>query len=188
MQRHLPVEPLPARRSRHTLPRTKRRAVTGAVNILYLLFWVSLAAIAYFGMNALTAPKVASVAALNHGAREIVIPRSRNGHYFVEGAINGQAVMFMVDTGASTVAIDVPTARNARLPKGYPTTFTTASGEAPGETVPHQRVTVGGLQFDDATVAVIEGAGEISLLGQNILRHLDVTQSGDQMILREKIR
>jgi hypothetical protein len=33
---------------------------------------------------------------------------------------------------------------------------------------------------------VIDGVGEVGLLGQNVLRHLDVTQSGDQMILRAK--
>lgn len=137
-------------------------------------------------MNALTAPKVASVAVSNNGAFEIVIPRSRNGHYYVEGAINGHATVFMVDTGATTVAIDPQIARAAGVPKGYPASFGTASGQAQGETVPRQSVTVGGLRIDDVTIAVIDGVGEVGLLGQNILRHLEVTQSGDQMILRAK--
>ncbi len=144
--------------------------------------------VAYFGMNALTAPKVASVAVSNNGALEIVIPRSRNGHYYVEGAINGHAIIFMVDTGATTVAIDPKIARAAGLPKGYPATFGTASGAAQGETVPRQSVTVGGLRIDNIAIAVIDGVGEVGLLGQNILRHLDVTQSGDRMILRTKAR
>ena len=155
---------------------------------MYLLFWISLAIVAYFGMNALTAPKVASVARSNNGVLEIVIPRSRNGHYYVEGAINGRATTFMVDTGATTVTIDSQVARAAGLPKGYPATFGTASGEARGETVPRQSVTVGNLRIDDVTIAVIDGMGDVGLLGQNILRHLDVTQSGDRMILRAKAR
>ena len=153
---------------------------------MYLLFWISLVVVLYFGMNALTAPKIAKVAVSNNGALEIVIPRSRNGHYFVEGAINGHPVTFMVDTGATTVAIDSRVARAVRLPKGYPATFGTASGAAQGETVPRQTVTVGGLRIDDVNIAVIDGVGEVGLLGQNILRHMDVTQSGDQMILRAK--
>jgi aspartyl protease family protein len=169
-------------------PRGKRRALAGKTNVLYLLFWISLVVIIYFGMNALTAPKVASVAVANNGAMEIVIPRSRNGHYFVEGSINGHPITFMVDTGATTVAIDAQAARAAGLPKGYAATFSTASGQAPGETVPRQSVTVGGLRIDDITIAVISGVGEVGLLGQNILRHLEVTQSGDQMILRTKPR
>lgn len=144
--------------------------------------------VAYFGMKALTAPKIASVAVSNKGALEIVIPRSRNGHYYVEGAINEHAVIFMVDTGATTVAIDSKIARAAGLPQGYPATFGTASGTAQGETVPRQSVTVGGLRIDNIAIAVIDGVGEVGLLGQNILRHLDVTQSGDRMILRAKER
>ena len=163
-----------------------RHAASGKANILYLLFWISLVVVAYFGMNALIAPKIAKVAVANNGALEIVIPRSRNGHYFVEGAINGHPITFMVDTGATTVAIDARVARAAGLPKGYVATFGTASGPAQGENVPRQSVTVGGLRIDDVTIAVIDGVGEVGLLGQNILRHLDVTQSGDQMILRTK--
>ncbi len=168
------------------MPGSKRHAVTGKANILYLLFWVSLAIVAYFGMNALTAPIIANVAVEKNGSMEIVIPRSRNGHYFVEGSINGHAVTFMVDTGASTVAIDKQIARAASLPPGFPATFSTASGPAPGETVPRQRVSVGGLNFDDVTIAVIDGVGSVGLLGQNILRRLEVTQSNDQLTLRTK--
>ena len=186
MNRHLPEEALSERLSSMASPRATRYAAAGKADILYLLFWISLAIVAYFGMNALTAPRIASVAVSNNGVTEIVIPRSRNGHYFVEGSINGHPVTFMVDTGATTVAIDTQIARAAQLPKGYPATFSTASGSAQGETIPRQSVIVGGLQFDDITVAVIGGVGEVGLLGQNILRRLDVTQSGDQMVLRVK--
>ena len=198
VESHLPGEAAPERRAGHAClrgngpgPRPPRRppgrqAVAGKANVPYLLFWVSLVVVTYFGMNALTAPKIAKVAVSNNGALEIVIPRSRNGHYFVEGAINGHPVTFMVDTGATTVAIDSRIARAARLPKGYPATFSTAGGAAQGETVPRQSVTVGGLRIDNVSIAVINGVGEVGLLGQNILRHMEVTQSGDQMVLRAK--
>ena len=178
---------MPARLTAYARLRGKRHAASGRANILYLLFWISLAIVAYFGMNALTAPKVASVVESTNGVSEIVIPRSRNGHYYVEGAINGRATTFMVDTGATTVAIDPRLARAAGLPKGYAATFGTASGPAQGETVPRQSVTVGSLRIDNVTIAVIDGVGEVGLLGQNVLRHLDVTQSGDRMILRAKV-
>jgi aspartyl protease family protein len=180
--------PVPARLPAYVGLPGKHRAVSGRANVLYLLFWISLALVAYFGMKALTAPKVASVAVSNNGSLEIVIPRSRNGHYYVEGAINGYATTFLVDTGATTVAIDPQVARAAGLPKGYPATFGTASGRAQGETVPRQSVTVGGVRIDEVTIAVIDGIGEVGLLGQNILRHLDVSQAGDRMILRAKGR
>lgn len=156
----------------------------GRIHPAFLLFWVALAVVAYFAMDALIKPKVASVVV--EGEREIVIARSRNGHYYVAGAINGHPTTFMVDTGASTVAIDPRIAHAANLPKGQASTFNTASGEAPGEMVPNQSVSVGGFRFDNLRIAVIDGVGEYGLLGQNVLRHLDVIQSGDQMILRVK--
>ena len=71
----------------------------------------------------------------------------------------------------SKTHVNPQVARAAGLPKGYPATFGTASGEAQGETVPRQSVTIGGLRIDGVTIAVIDGVGEVGLLGQNILRH-----------------
>ncbi len=180
--KHMPEYPIPERISSHTSPKAKRRATAGEANILFLFAWIAIAVVAYFAMQAFTAPKIAS----ETSSGEIVIPRSRDGHYYVEGSINGKPVTFMVDTGASTVSIDTRTAQAASVPKGYSATFNTASGETQGEMVPKQRVAVGGFRIDDISVAVIPRLGEIGLLGQNVLRHLDVTQSGDRMILRAK--
>jgi aspartyl protease family protein len=186
--RRLPAQAIPERLAGHAVPRGKRHAAAGKTHVLYLLFWISLVIVGYFAMTALTAPKLARVSVANNGALEIVIPRSRNGHYYIDGTINGYSTTFMVDTGASTVAIDPKIARAARLPDGYAATFGTASGPAQGENVPRQSVSIGGVRIDDVTIAVIDGIGEVGLLGQNVLRHLDVTQAGGEMILRVKPR
>jgi aspartyl protease family protein len=163
-----------------------RRDANGRVKTVFLLFWIAIAVVAYFGMDALVKPRVANVTISTGGGGEIVVPRSRDGHYYVAGAINGHPTTFMVDTGASTIAIDPAVARAAKLPKGLPATFNTASGQAAGEVVTTQSVSVGGFQFGALRIAVIDGVGEYGLLGQNVLRDLEVIQSGDQMILRAK--
>lgn len=170
----------------HATPRGKRHAVAGSTNILFLFAWIAIAIVAYFAMQAFTAPKIARESGDANNSGEIVIPRSRDGHYYVEGSVNGRPMTFMVDTGASTVSVDTRTAQAASMPSGYSATFNTASGVTQGEMVPKQRVTVGGFRIEDISVAVIPRLGEIGLLGQNVLRHLDVTQSGDRMILRSK--
>lgn len=162
------------------------RHISGRIHPAFLLFWIALAVVAYFGMDALVKPRVASITVSEGGGAEIVIPRSRNGHYYVAGTINGHPTTFMIDTGATTVAIDPALARAAKVPKGFSATFNTASGPAEGEVVPQQSVGVGNLHLDDIRIAVIDGIGEYSLLGQNVLRHLEVIQSGDQMILRAR--
>ena len=62
------------------------------------------------------------------GIAEVVLQRNRYGHYVANGAINGQNVTFMLDTGATIVSIPQTIARNLGLRKGAPMTASTANG------------------------------------------------------------
>jgi aspartyl protease family protein len=90
----------------------------------------------------------------------------------------------VVDTGATTVTIGTPVARDARLPEGRPAVFNTANGRVEGRLVPRQRVRVACREADDLTVAVSPGLGEIGLLGQNFLRRFEVVQTARELRLR----
>lgn len=147
------------------------------------IIWVALLGIAYVVIDSQIKPKVATVSG---NATEIVIPRSRNGHFYVAGAINGQAVTFLVDTGASTVSVGMPVARRIGLPSGKPVNIGTANGIAKGEEIVGQTVSIGGIAIRSARIVVLPDLPGEALLGQNVLRHLDVTQSDQQMILRAK--
>ncbi|MGD8796260.1 MAG: retroviral-like aspartic protease family protein, partial [Thiohalophilus sp.] len=52
------------------------------------------------------------------GAREVVLERNRYGHYVANGRINGQEVTFLLDTGATDIAIPQSVARRLNLPRG----------------------------------------------------------------------
>ena len=52
------------------------------------------------------------------GMREVVLQRNRFGHYVTSGTINGQPVTFMLDTGATGVAIPEPVAQRLKIPRG----------------------------------------------------------------------
>ncbi len=152
--------------------------------IAALIIWVSLFAVAYFFFAVAQAPKVAMVNA-NSSGKEIVIPRSKDGHYYVRGKINGYPVDFMVDTGASLVSISYDLARSVNLPRGVPANFSTAGGSMIGEIVPVIDIEVGNMRVNGLSVSVgIQG--NIALLGQNFLRRIDVIQSDDKMLLRIK--
>jgi aspartyl protease family protein len=118
------------------------------------------------------------------GSGEIVLPVAGDGHFYLDGAVNGAPVRFVVDTGATTVTIGTPVARDARLPEGRPAVFNTANGRVEGRLVPRQRVRVACLEADDLTVAVSPGLGEIGLLGQNFLRRFEVVQTARELRLR----
>ena len=55
----------------------------------------------------------------DNGIKEVVLQRNRQGHYVANGTINGVPVTFLLDTGATDVAIPAAIARRAGLNQGY---------------------------------------------------------------------
>lgn len=152
-------------------------------HFLAAVVWCILLGIAYLVMDGQIKPKVALVEA---GASEIVIPRSRDGHFYVAGRIGDQPVNFMVDTGASSVAVSAAVARRLALPRGKPTRVETAGGTAAAEEIAGQQIAIGGIVIPNARVLVLPGMATEALLGQNVLRYLEVSQTDRQMILRAR--
>jgi aspartyl protease family protein len=149
-----------------------------------LAVWTALSAAAYLYFDARQKPTIVTAKA-ELGGGQVVIPRSRDGHYYLHCAIGGQVVDFMVDTGATTVSISRTVARKANLPAGIPASFSTAGGTVAGEIVPGQTVEAGGIVVEGLSVGV--GIhGNIGLLGQNFLRNVDVLQLEEKMILRTR--
>ncbi|MCK9283453.1 MAG: TIGR02281 family clan AA aspartic protease [Rhodocyclaceae bacterium] len=153
-----------------------------------LLFWLVLMAGLYFAFDRYLAPTVVAVSAPNDG--EIVIPRSRDGHYYLAGSINGQPVTFLVDTGATVVSVSRALATAAGLPGGYPTTFNSANGSRKGELVANQSVEAGGVVVGpiDVAVGLDLGRADLALLGQNFLKRMDMIQRDDLLTLRIRTR
>ena len=72
-----------------------------------------------------------SVSTVNAGNyQEVVLKRGRNGHYIFNGEINHRPVTFMVDTGASTIAIPGGLQQGLGIELGPATAVSTASGRA----------------------------------------------------------
>ena len=147
-----------------------------------LAFWLVVMAGLYLVMEQVRAPRAAVVAA--DGA--LVIPRGSDGHFRVAGSINGQPVRFMVDTGASLIAVTDALAQQAGLEGGEVTQFRTANGVRPGRVVVAQSVAVGPLRMSGLRVGTgyTGEAADDALLGQNFLQHFDVQMQRDRMVLR----
>ncbi|MFO1321687.1 MAG: TIGR02281 family clan AA aspartic protease [Burkholderiales bacterium] len=115
---------------------------------------------------------------------EVVVPAHRDGHFYLEGEINGAAVRFLVDTGATYVAVGPAMAGHAGVTGGSPAVFETAAGQVMGRVVPKQRAKVACFELPEVTVAVNPGLGETALLGQNALRRFEVVQTRQALRLR----
>jgi aspartyl protease family protein len=149
-------------------------------------FWLVVMGLLYFAMTHLLKPKPATVTATG----DLVIPKARDGHYYAEGTVGGKPVMFMVDTGASTVTISEAFARTAALDAGTPTTFQTANGTLQGRIVQDVPVTLGPISVSGVRVGVglVGGGPDEALLGQSFLGKFDILMADDKLTLRPKQR
>jgi aspartyl protease family protein len=152
--------------------------------VFWSAVWFGLIAAGFFIADHLTTPAPVVARSLTEGAREIVIPVSRDGHYYLEGAINGVPLRFMIDTGATYVSVGANFARAAGLPQGVPGYFSTANGTVEGEIVKDQEVRADAFRVSGLSVAVTPSMGTPGLLGQNFLRRFEVSQSAGVLRLR----
>lgn len=169
----LPSAPSPAK--------TLRRS-----SLAFLIFWLLLALLLWAIFKWFENQKQASLRAYSLSTGELVIPRSPDGHFYIDGEVNHAPVLFLVDTGASSVAVSEQTARAAQLPAGAPITLSTAGGQRPGELVRKVPVKAGPLVANDTNVIVglQMDSPKAALLGQSFLRHFEVSISAQEMIVR----
>jgi aspartyl protease family protein len=118
---------------------------------------------------------------------ETRVRRSPNGHFYVTALVNGQPVRFLVDTGATTVALTTEDARRAGIafdPGRFDVIGQGASGPVRGQEMHFSSVELDGKERLHVSGVVIEG-GNTSLLGQSYLSRLgNVQMRGDEMLLR----
>ena len=120
------------------------------------------------------------------GLRDVQLQRNKFGHYVTGGTINGQPVTFMLDTGATGVAIPDSVAKRLKLQRGRPYRTQTANGVATSYATTLNEVAVGGITLQNVSAAVAPGlTSEQILLGMSFLKHIEFTQRGDTLILRQ---
>lgn len=152
-------------------------------HLVWIVVWTAVIFAGYLLTDRLTAPPPV-VRSIAQGQQEIVVPVSRDGHYYLDGAVNGVPLRFIVDTGASYVSVGAGFALKAGLRDGIPSYFTTANGPVEGRVVKNQSVRANAFEISGLSVAVMPGQAGEGLLGQNFLRHFEVSQSAATLRLR----
>jgi len=137
---------------------------------------------------AAVAPPAAAAAAVTRddAPRPTVLEREDNGHFFTVADVNGEPIRMVVDTGATEIALTEEDARRIGVdfdPGQYEVVGTGASGAIRGQEVLLDDVVLDGKKVSGLHALVLEGL-TISLLGQNYLRHMDVSIAGDTMTLK----
>ena len=102
----------------------------------------------------------------------IEIRRGPDGHYHWPGAIEGRAVDFLVDTGATGTAISSALARELGLRAIDTVQSSTAGGVVTGEVVRADIVLRGGFRAERLPVVALQGLSDRPLLGMDVLGKL----------------
>ena len=125
---------------------------------------------------AIAAASVASPAPSAANYRMVVVPRDNRGHFKVEARVDGRRLDFMVDTGASNIALTASAAARLGIhpaPRDFTVNVRTANGIARVAPVRLNTVEVGDLVVRDVAALVsVDGALSENLLGLSFLTKL----------------
>ncbi|CDS53950.1 Transporter [Polaromonas sp. CG9_12] len=115
----------------------------------------------------------------------IVLTESSGGHFMTAGQINGRAVQFMVDTGATSIAMGAPDAERAGITykNGVPVQISTANGAALGFRIKLNSVRVGDVEVYDVDAVVIPQPMPFMLLGNSFLSRFQMQRDNTLMTL-----
>lgn len=119
------------------------------------------------------------------GGDRIALTADARGHFLTQGSINNRPVQFMVDTGATTVAIGQAEADRLGLNYrgGRRILLNTANGTAPGWLLKLGTVRVGDVTAYDVDAVVTPAAIPMVLLGNSFLNRFSMRRDGNQMML-----
>lgn len=122
------------------------------------------------------------------GGNRIVLPADSRGHFMTQGAINGRPVTFMLDTGATTVALSAADAQRIGLDysKGQRVQMSTANGVAMGYRLRLQSVRVGDVEVYDIDAIVSQQPMPFVLLGNSFINRFSMRRDADQMVLEKR--
>ena len=129
-----------------------------------------------------------STAANPAGRQTTVLAAGPGGHFVAEGQVNGGAVRFLVDTGATAIALPAADARRLGIDyqKGRRGMTNTAAGPTPMYIVRLDSVRVGGIELQAIDAIVIEQGLNVALLGMTFLNRVEMKRDGATMTLTRR--
>lgn len=118
----------------------------------------------------------------------VILPSDSRGHYRGNGTINGRSVQYVVDTGATSVAMSASTASRlgVNYVKGVRGSVTTANGSVAVYQVTLETVTLGGISVHNVEAVVLPQEMPDILLGMSFLRRMEMKQENANLMLRQR--
>lgn len=162
------------------------RAGMGMTVIAWIIFLAMLFGMFDFLISQRNNPNQNIVTTGDGFQKEIVLQRNVFGHYVSNGTINGNAVVFLLDTGASDIAIPVSIADEIGLQRGREVMVKTANGNARAYRTRLDSVAIGEIELYDLNATILTNIpGQEILLGMNFLKHFEIIQKGKSLTIRQ---
>ncbi|QIZ78552.1 retropepsin-like aspartic protease family protein [Ferrimonas lipolytica] len=155
--------------------------------LMFVMAWLILAALLYFYFD----QKIERQYNPNQNvstdaANTITLQQNRQGHYVTSALLNEQAVVMLLDTGATEISIPAAVADKLQLPRGRPFQVNTANGSIRVWQTHIESLSIGGLTLYNLSAHINPGLdGHTILLGMNALRDLELVQRGKRLTLRK---
>jgi aspartyl protease family protein len=110
------------------------------------------------------------------------------GHFAAAGSINGYPVSFLVDTGATSIAVNAAEAKRMGLDykAGQAGAVNTAAGVVPAWRVTFNTVKVGSITVNQVDGMVVESGLNVPLLGMSFLNRMEMKRDGQTMVLTQR--
>ena len=119
---------------------------------------------------------------------KIVLNAGDGGHFLATGSINGKSAQFMVDTGATTVAMGAAEAQRMGIDYtgGKPVRMNTANGQTLGYLLTLNTVRIGDVEVQNVDAIVSQQSMPYVLLGNSFLTRFSMRRDNDQMVLERR--
>lgn len=121
-------------------------------------------------------------------SNKIVLTAGSGGHFLTQGSINGRAVQFMVDTGATAIGLGMSQAEliGVNYKAGQQVRLQTANGLTPGWLVKLASVRIGDVEVFDVDAVVAAHSMPYVLLGNSFLSRFQMRRDNGQMVLERR--
>lgn len=133
-------------------------------------------------------PHYRNAAAPAPARQSVALAADSRGHFVTEATVNGGTMRFLVDTGASMVALPAADAHRLGIDyrKGRVVPMQTANGATHAYLVKLDTVKLGGIELHDVDAAVHERGLDIGLLGMSFLNRVEMKHEGQTMVLKRR--
>jgi len=162
------------------------RAGTTMTVAAWLIFFAILFGVFDYLLEKRDNPNQEIVTTVNGYQKEVTLQRNSFGHYVSNGTINGYDVVFLLDTGATDIAIPESVANRIGLKKGQDFYVKTANGSARAYSTRIDSAAIGGIILYDLNASILDNInGDEVLLGMNFLKHFELIQKGNTLTIKQ---